>query len=166
MLSWILGSRTFQWRISHGKLCNLFISWEEVKYIPTCGVKRAKHTLGVWLKGVGRVHLPCGIFLAGKKKKGKSILLCSNLIHVPTDLLPLKNMTDASGLAVLFTAEVALQKGEDCSFDLARWLETVHNCTIGLTGVYSCGKWTGAKAWKFPCVNVGLFPTPRGIFFF
>lgn len=34
-------------------------------------------------------------------------------------------MTDASGLTVLFTAEVALQKGEDCSFDLARWLETL-----------------------------------------
>lgn len=74
---------------------------------------------------MGRAHLPCGVFPAGKKKKGKSILLYSNLIHVPTDLLPLKNMTDASGLTVLFTAEIALQKGEDCSFDLARWLETL-----------------------------------------
>lgn len=71
----------------------------------------------------------------------------------------------AGGLAVLFTPEVALQQGEGCSFALARWLETVHNCTIGLTGVYSCGKRTGAKAWKSPCVNVGLFPTPRGIGF-
>lgn len=75
-------------------------------------------------------------------------------------------MMVAGGLAVLFTPEVALQQGEGCSFALARWLETVHNCTIGLTGVYSCGKRTGAKAWKSPCVNVGLFPTPRGIVFF
>lgn len=75
-------------------------------------------------------------------------------------------MTVAGGLAVHFTPEVALQQGEGCSFALARWLETVHNCTIGLTGVCCCGKQAGAKAWISPCVNVGLFPTPRGIGFF
>lgn len=47
------------------------------------------------------------------------------LCDVLTVLLPLKNMTVANGLAVPFAAEVDLQKGEGCSFDLARWLESL-----------------------------------------
>lgn len=57
--------------------CDLFVPWEEAKYIPTHGGRRAKHAVGVQ----ERIHLLCSIFPASKKK-GKSILFNSNLVHI------------------------------------------------------------------------------------
>lgn len=60
------------------------------------------------------------------------------LCDVLTVLLPLKNMTVANGLAVPFSAEVDLQK-EGCSFDLARWLESL-SITAPLGSLVCYGK--------------------------
>lgn len=83
------------------------------------------------------MHLLCSIFPAIKKRKINPIQLqsCS---YTNSPAAP-ENMMVVSRLAVLFTPEVALQQVKVAILTWLGGINSVHNCTIGLTGVYSCG---------------------------